>query len=44
MIAIGEKYDELEFVKFGEMLLLNPDEKLEQLTSLLKKKMYRLRS
>lgn len=30
MIAIGEKYDELEFIKFGEMLLLNPDEKLEQ--------------
>ena len=30
MIAIGEKYDELEFIKFGEMLLVNPDEKLEQ--------------
>ena len=22
MIAIGEKYDELEFIKFGEMLLV----------------------
>lgn len=30
MIAIGEKYDELEFIKFGEMLLVNPYEKLEQ--------------
>ena len=30
MIAIGEKFDELEFIKFGEMLLVNPDEKLEQ--------------
>lgn len=30
MIAIGEKYDELEFINFGEMLLVNPDEKLEQ--------------
>ena len=30
MIAIGEKYDELEFIKFGEMLLLNPNEKLDQ--------------
>ena len=37
MIAIGEKYDELEFIKFGEMLLVNPNE--NKLTSLLKKKM-----
>ena len=38
MIAIGEKYDELEFIKFGEMLLLNPDEKLEQAHFFIKEK------
>ena len=38
MIAIGEKYDELEFIKFGEMLLVNPDEKLEQAHFFIKEK------
>lgn len=38
MIAIGEKYDELEFIKFGEMLLVNPNEKLEQAHFFIKEK------
>ena len=38
MIAIGEKYDELEFINFGEMLLVNPDEKLEQAHFFIKEK------
>ena len=38
MVAIGEKYDELEFIKFGEMLLVNPDEKLEQAHFFIKEK------
>ena len=38
MIAIGEKYDELKFIKFGEMLLVNPNEKLEQAHFFIKEK------